>query len=52
MERKYGIGAVSHGANNWQPRQATPWQRERASGVLLPMETPSLFQRMREWVRR
>lgn len=24
-------------SNNWQPRHASQWQRERASGPLLPM---------------
>lgn len=38
MNRKYGIGAVKTGANNWQPRNASAWQRERASGPLLPMQ--------------
>lgn len=27
-------------------------QDARRRGEILPMETPSLFQRMREWVRR
>lgn len=31
---------------------STQWQSERARGPILPMETPSLFQRMREWARR
>ena len=54
MNRKYGIGAISGGSNNWQPRRATAWQRERMRGPILGMEYPRkpLFQRMREWVRR
>lgn len=50
MNRKYGIGAVTTGANNWAPRNATRWQRERASGPLLPMPQPkrSLF----DWIWR
>lgn len=40
MNRKHGIGAVTGGANNWQPRNASQWQRERASGKLLPMHQP------------
>ncbi len=48
MERKYGIGAVTGGSNNWQPRNATAWQRERASGPILPMlpERDSLLSRI------
>ncbi len=38
--RKYGIGAVTRGADNWQPRNRTDWQRQRADGPLLPMDTP------------
>ena len=37
MNRKYGIGAVTTGSNQWAPRQSTPWQRERRDGPLLPM---------------
>lgn len=40
MNRKYGIGAVTGGANNWQPRHRTAWQAERASPKLLPMQEP------------
>lgn len=45
MNRKHGIGAVTGGANNWQPRRATSWQAERRDGKLLPMQQPkrSLF---------
>ena len=39
MNRKYGIGAVTTGSNNWQPRCASQWQRERRDGPLLPMAT-------------
>lgn len=48
MNRKYGIGAVTTGANNWQPRNASPWQQERARGPILPMQYPkrSLFARI------
>lgn len=38
MNRKYGIGAVTGGANNWQPRRRTDWQRQRTEGPLLPMQ--------------
>lgn len=50
MNRKYGIGAVTTGANNWQPRNASQWQRERRDGPLLPMPQPkrSLF----DWIWR
>lgn len=37
MNRKYGIGAVTSGSNNWQPRTASAWQRERTRGEILPM---------------
>lgn len=37
MNRKYGIGAVTTGSNNWQPRTASTWQRERTRGEILPM---------------
>lgn len=47
MNRKYGIGAVTGGANNWQPRNATAWQRERSSGELLPM-----LPERRPWLSR
>lgn len=48
MNRKYGIGAVTTGANQWTPRQSTSWQRERRDGPLLPMQYPkrSLFARI------
>lgn len=50
MNRKYGIGAVTTGANNWAPRTASAWQKERASPKLLPMPQPkrSLF----DWIWR
>lgn len=40
MNRKYGIGAATGGANNWTPRQRTAWQAERQYGKLLPMHQP------------
>jgi len=40
MTRKLGIGAITKGSNNWTPRTSTAWQRERASGPLLPLEQP------------
>lgn len=50
MNRKYGIGAVTSGSNQWTPRQSTSWQRERRDGPLLPMPQPkrSLF----DWIWR
>lgn len=47
MNRKLGIGAVSTGQNNWQPRNATAWQRDRKHGKILPMNAPrTLWQRV------
>lgn len=43
MNRKYVIGAVTHGSNQWAPRHSTQWQRERARGPLLPMQEPKRF---------
>lgn len=40
MNRKYGIGAVTTGSNNWQPRRQTAWQRERMTSELLPIQHP------------
>lgn len=51
MNRKYGIGAVTTGSNQWQPRTASAWQRERARGPILPMEHPrrGLLARVMGW---
>lgn len=48
----YGTSRAADRCTRTRPT-TTQWQRERMGGVLLPMETPSLFQRMREkWGRR
>ncbi|AJA07409.1 hypothetical protein SKP52_02370 [Sphingopyxis fribergensis] len=41
-------GFLTQGQNNWQPRTATSWQRERRDGPILPMiqPKPSLFNRI------
>lgn len=41
-------GFITRGQNNWQPRTATSWQRERRDGPILPMiqQKPSLFNRI------
>lgn len=38
MNRKYGIGAVTRGQNNWQPRKRTDSQRQRTDGPIQPMK--------------
>ena len=43
----YGTSRAADRCTRTRPT-STPWQRETMSGKLLPMETPSLFQRMRE----
>lgn len=30
-------GYITKGQNNWQPRSATEWQRQRRDGPILPM---------------
>lgn len=47
MNRKYGIGAVTKGANHWEPRKRTDWQRQRRDGPIEPMQYP-----LRSWLGR
>lgn len=44
-------GFLTRGQNNWQPRTATSWQRERRDGPILPMayDHPTLSQRLSKW---